>query len=376
MSKIFDELNRQKERLFEKHPDLRRLRVIPLSQTGMSFEEISDFIEEVWRDYYGDAARIFYTPQLIEWLLPNFENDKTSLAVIDPLTSEPAALFLSFDRVLSLRNGRQIKAAIRSGLSVHPQRKGKRLGSLLTIENMINYLTLGYDLCADWYDIRESGKGGAIRISQNIWGGGDLAGITVSGKTLNLDTAQKYQSLNSIERTVIRLNSLVNPITLKPDLPYVSQSIQDIAEVLAFYDRCTLNRPLRRHFAEKELLRQLTYHKDGFVFLLKDSGGIKALVNGYNNRISERDAVAYLDMVLFDSHLSFSKKRNFMRHVESKIYDDHGAFAIVLFASGINENMLKYGYIPFEKQAVAIFPLKEGIAIEPDALKGIFLDVK
>jgi hypothetical protein len=38
--------------------------------------------------------------------------------------------------------------------------------------------------------------------------------------------------------------------------------------------------------------------------------------------------------------------------------------------------MLKYGYIPFEKQAVAVFPLKEGIAIEPDALKGIFLDVK
>jgi hypothetical protein len=66
MIKTLDILKAQKQKLFEKNPDLEKTKVLTLEQAGCSFKDISTFIEFCFDHDYQGETRMRFTPELID----------------------------------------------------------------------------------------------------------------------------------------------------------------------------------------------------------------------------------------------------------------------------------------------------------------------
>ena len=74
MIRTGEDLQRQKEALFRKHPDLGELRTVTVPEAGWDHRRTSDFIESCWRDYYGaEEARVVFSPEFLEWQFPELD---------------------------------------------------------------------------------------------------------------------------------------------------------------------------------------------------------------------------------------------------------------------------------------------------------------
>ena len=369
-----DRINNYKKSLYIKNPELENIELVVLKDTGLMTNEISEFIEASWNDTYGDEARLVYSPDFIKWLLENSKNLDISFAVKNKKNNELAGIFLGLSRNVITDNNDILKCAIHTGLSVKPSYKNKGIGAFILLERLYLLKKKQFDLAFDWYDIRKDKQGSAFQISKKnpLM---SYAFVNVNGKTFDIAKAEKYQALNIFEKSVLKLNLFINrPQTKKLD--GISSDLKNIDEMMALCSLCNAHRPLCRHFTKDEFIKQLNGCKQNILIVLEKDGKPKAILQGFKNKINNEDAVAYLDMVLFHPDLTFREKRNFLREAEYRIENEHHCFSAIVLDSATNENLLKYGYLPFEKQAIACFPISEKHFPGKKELKKIFLDLK
>jgi hypothetical protein len=75
MAVSLEDVKRQKDALLKKHPELKDLHVVPLCDSGLSYQELSDFIENCWRYNYGDQVRMSFCPEFLEFIVGPLKSD-------------------------------------------------------------------------------------------------------------------------------------------------------------------------------------------------------------------------------------------------------------------------------------------------------------
>ena len=78
MAVDLQDVEMQKDALLKKHPELKDLHVVPLSDSGLSYKELSNFIEKCWTYDYEDKPRIVFSPDLLEFTIPEIKSDRVS----------------------------------------------------------------------------------------------------------------------------------------------------------------------------------------------------------------------------------------------------------------------------------------------------------
>lgn len=71
MIRTLEDLSRQKEALFRKHPNHRDLRIVTLQEAGWDHRQLSGFIESCWRDYYRpEESRVIFSSEFLARQMP------------------------------------------------------------------------------------------------------------------------------------------------------------------------------------------------------------------------------------------------------------------------------------------------------------------
>jgi hypothetical protein len=129
MLKTSDHLNRQKEFLLQKHPDLSGVEIRQAKAVLPSTAGLADLIDRCWAHTYGQQERFLYNPDYLQWVFGvNGLPSPVSLTAVE--NGEIVGIFLFTPRNL-LYKGQRFNTGICSGLSIRPDRSGRGVSQYL-----------------------------------------------------------------------------------------------------------------------------------------------------------------------------------------------------------------------------------------------------
>jgi hypothetical protein len=379
MIRTLEDLNRQKEALFQKHPELHQYKCCRISEIGISLDELKGFIWECWQTDYQQGATIVSEP-FIEWIIGDgCLHELSSLAILNE-HEEVLGVVLGIKREYEWY-GTRFPSVLNTGFSVDPQYRGQGICQYLRLSYLDANLRQGYPLTVGWFDSRHNQPGTAhylyAKKNEAIH-----ADIPFYGKTLDYNMAVRQGQLSTLQKIYLRLSTFIFPLIKKNSLGkhYVEECREcDLQRYLTLLGSSVQQAPLKRVFSERELSRQLFYKQgelETISYCIKQNEKVLGLIYGYKNRVSIDSYVLQLDGVILSAELNYLEKRFFFGCVEGKVYRDRKCFAIIGIRTVFSENPLPYGYLPFSKQTLEVVNNSDQFGITPDCIKRSFLALR
>jgi hypothetical protein len=353
MAKTKQEIDQSLDRLISKNPHLNQVKVLPLNQSGLSYNQISEFIESSWRIDYGDETRMTFTPSFLEYNMDNPNAENISIAAFQG--SQLAGIVLGFEQNFAFN--KIIKGCICTGFSVLPELRGKRIAQLLSLKQMDLIIDNGYNFLIYWLDTRHTWEGSSFKIFSKKFE--YLADYPMYAKSFDYEKTIQINQLKAYEKGWIKLIQKIFPS--RDNLPVGFgidvYSTQDEKECFEFINEFSSRKKMTRYFSENEFDRKMSFKKsdlNSIALILHQNNKIFGLIYGFTNPVQHKDSFFQYDGMIFHPDLTWSVKRKFISAVENYIIRELGCFSAVLPGSITDEQMVKYGYFPVISQALAV----------------------
>jgi hypothetical protein len=276
MAVSLEDVKRQKRALLDKRPELRELRMVPLCDSRLSYQELSDFIENCWRHDYGDQARIVFSAESLAYNIPDLQSEKIStVAKMDGLL---IGLVLGIETDLTC-DGRVIRAFIGTGLSTDPNSRARGISQLLWLNSIEQFLENHASLAFTWLDVRHAWAGSSYSTY-----GADPSKVHFKrivdfyAKAIDCQKSAAVGKLSAFERLGIRSANLMFPA--KMDLPghfeLETGSHAAAGEYADFIHEFQADNDIRRYFPEEELARRISFSQgrvNGVALAVRGGGG-------------------------------------------------------------------------------------------------------
>ncbi len=350
-TQILKHIREAKARLVRKHPELETLELCTLSESGLSHEAVSEFIEKCWQHDYADQSRINFSPEFLAYNLPDPGQDEISMVARNNRCI--AGIVLGFPIYLMHRN-EIMECVIGTGLSTLPDFRGQGLSQLLVLSVDRKAFLKGSRHMFTWFDGRHSWNGSSYEVfvgRKKVW---CATGVQILAKSLDYIAANQVEKLNCFEKICVKATMRLFPAGNKLRLGYdlVPLTENDLEACHRFYLKNQTGNPYKRYLSREALWKKATYHEGpirSVVFLMKKNKRIKGLIFGFTNPVGSGKRYFQVDSVLFEG-LSYSERRLFMAAIEHVLLHDFKCFSVVIPASVANLNLMKHGYFPVTKQ--------------------------
>jgi hypothetical protein len=103
---------------------------------------------------------------------------------------------------------------------------------------------------------------------------------------------------------------------------------------------------------------------------------VQALMYGFTNPVKDEDNYFQVDGLIFHPGLSYAQKRRILASFEKIIADQYGSFSIVVPGNVSTDNLMKFGYLPVEKQALCLVCENGEIDIKNRRMDKLFLELR
>jgi hypothetical protein len=373
-------LHSQKEALFRKHPDLKEFRIVTVREAGWDYGRASDFIETCWRDYYGaDESRVVFSPEFLEWQLPELDG----ICVLDRDGRQVGCL-LVFPRSYQNAGAGVERFTFGSCLSILPDVRGRGIAQLMVLAVQELDLENGRSFSCCYIDRRKNGSGSSYR----LWGTRRSRAyahipIPLLAKAFDWRKSQKYGQLNPLAAAVLRGAQKLFPSRLGcvfPDGRRVREGAAvHLAAVRELFDAADRSLSVRRVYGDEEVVRMIAFRKGAFHalshLLLDEKGRADGFLCGYKFPLGERDYACFVDGIVFRPGLPYRLKRSFLSECEGRLRDREGCVGVTLLSTASRENLLQYGYVPFDSQ-ILLMDLYAGTDLSSRNLRNLRIELR
>jgi len=381
MAVNLQDVERQKEALFKKHPKLNDLRIVHFCDAELSYRELSDFIEKCWRHDYGDQARIVFSAESLAYNIPDLQAEKISTAA--EMDGRLIGLVLGIETDFAF-DGKVIRAFIGTGLSTDPNSRARGISQLMWLNSIEQFLENHASVAFTWLDVRHGWAGSSYSTY-----GGDPSKVhfkkivDLYAKAIDREKTAAVGKLSGLERLGIQATSVMFPA--KIDLPRhfeLEAGSRAVARDYAdFIHEFQGDNDIKRYFSEDELGRRISFSKgrvNGVALAVRGGvwGQVQALVYGFTNPVKDGDNYFQVDGLIFHPDLSYTHKRRILSSFEKTISDRYGSFSIVVPGNVSTDNLIKYGYLPVEKQALCLVCENGDIDIKNQRMDKLFLELR
>jgi hypothetical protein len=365
MIRTLEDLNRQKETLFQKHPNLRDLRIVKLQEAGWDYRRLSDFIESCWRDYYRpEESRMIFSPEFLEWQMPELQG----ICALDQ-DGRYIGCILSFPRSYSQDNRMNLETfSVISCLSIVPNVRGSGIAQLLSFLIQEIDAKRGYSFSCSYLDQRKNSSGSSFQ----LWGTRKSRMHTINkipllAKSFDWRKSRKYGQLNIFLTLAARGIQLLFPSRRGHAFPggrsVQTGALEHLSAVRDLIDAADRLLPIRRIYDDEELSRMIHFRKNAFhvlsYCLLNGDSRADAFLFGYKLPLGERDCAFFADGIIFRPGLPYSLRRSFLSECEGRLRYEEGCIGATLVCTASPESLLKYGYVPFDSQVLVVEPYVE-----------------
>ena len=348
-------IEKAKSFLLKNNEVLSSLVVEPLCDSNVTVQQLSDFIEACWTRDYGSEGRIIFSPELIEFNIPDIKKD--SISIVGKIDGHLVGVFLFFP--MFYRIGEDvISSGIVTGLSTHEELRGKRVSQFLVLcieENLINH-EIGF--AKFWLDDRHNTGGSSYQTykkgkKRTEWN----KTVSLYAKPFDVKKLTRAAKLSSVEKAGAKFMQWRFPS--KMDLPkgYQIHGFRkgDTDHWLRFISENQPKGVLRRHFSAAELERKLSYSKgrtEPIAFRAEREGATHGVIYGFTVPFGDSESYAQIDGIIFNPRLSQSDKRKIVGSWERAIIDEYGCFSSAIPASATPENLADFGYVKLMTQTL------------------------
>lgn len=375
--RTLEDLKREKDTLFRKHPALRDARLLPLRETVWSYPKLSAFIERCFNHDYGNDSRIRFTPEFLEWNMPV----PLGVCALDD-RDRWLGCVLSFSGTYR-HDGETRGYAIETGLSTIPEMRGRGFAQLLDLTYNETRLASGSGFSVYWLDSRQSSKGNSNLILERKGETLCIQPHPLIGKSLDCRKARVHGGLNAVAYAAVWTAQQVFPSRrgrLFPGgyrlAPYSAACMDGYLALIEAVDR---RKRFRRVYDREELTRLLNFHKNAFhtlCYSLNDGGGTPwALLYGYKLPLKDGVWTFCSDGMIFHPELTWRLKRLFLSECEGILRDEEGCIGVTLVGTAAEEPLWKYGYVPFESQGLG-FELHAEPELTAHDLRGLRIELR
>lgn len=339
----------REHQLIIKHPELSNMSVFPLEKTDLKLEELSDFIEMCWMHDYGLEPRIRFSPEFLEW---NMGKNLSGMAVRGS-TGELLGVYLCFERYYCLK-GRTRAYAFETGLSVHPNHRGKGIGQWLAIALKKMMVDKGVDFYLTWYDTRHNLPGSSFQIFTANTSGSDTSAHTgILLRILNFNKALDYLASNAFEVLCLKLKTRFFANPLKKRLPdgytlegFREERLSDYHDFMLRYQSVSKSWLIP---AAKDFMRwqQERYNAARF-YALREKSSDRVLGVYFGHKIPLDDNWFYFqaDGILTDPDIDEKVAEAFFKNVEIRLNKDGLCMGVSAIETVCENNLWQYGYLP------------------------------
>ncbi|MHB8772600.1 MAG: GNAT family protein [Syntrophales bacterium] len=374
-------LLRQKETLLRAHPDLREIRVVTVQEAGWDHRQASAFIESCWRDYYrAEESRVVFSPEFLEWQLPELHG----ICALDR-DGRPAGCLVAFPRSYRMQGRDGVERfTLGSCLSILPNLRGRGIAQLMVLAVQELDMENGRSFSCCYIDRRKSGSGSSYR----IWGtprsrAYSLSRISLLAKAFDWRKARTYGRLNFLATAVVRGAQKLFPSRRGRAFPnglrVHAGSGEHLPAVRELLDAADRSLPARRVYGDAELTRMIVFRKNTFhalsYVLLDEQGRADGFLFGYRLPVGERDSAYFADGVVFRPGLPYRLRRSFLSECEGRLRDGEGCVGLTLLSTASPENLLKYGYVPYDSQ-IRGMDLYVGTGLTPRNLSDLRIELR
>jgi len=297
--KTEEDIQRQKEILIEKHPNLKKFSVIPARDAFSDFKAIASFVDDSWQDSYKEQERFDYNEDYLKWVFgkDGFNSEK-SIAVKDQM-GNICGVFMFTPRTLN-ENGTNIKTGIQTALSISPDAKGLGLAQLLHLESQLQGIT-DLDSQFYWYDSHVKANPPSHEIFTKLESDHFVkhGQFPLSVKPLDYQRVVENTKLNVFEKLGLRV--LSGHPTKLPVIEFIDSS--NLGEVTSYLNG------FNRIFTPDELSNYADFSGDQTKFTsagiaLRKQEKIKGVAVGYTLDVigKTKDTAFFLDLLASDPY--------------------------------------------------------------------------
>jgi hypothetical protein len=156
-------------------------------------------------------------------------------------------------------------------------------------------------------------------------------------------------------------------------------ALEHLPAVRGLFDEADGSLPIRRVYDDGELSRMIHFRKNAFhalsYCLLDEDGRAEGFLYGYKLPLGEGDCAFFVDGIVFRTGLSYALRQRFLSECEGRLWEEEGCIGTTLAATACPENLLKYGYVPFERQVLGVEPYVE-MDLSPKNLRGLRIELR
>jgi hypothetical protein len=348
-------IEKSKNFLLKNNEGLRSLTIEPLCDSNVTVEQLADFIETCWTRDYGSEGRIIFSPEFIEFNIPDIKKD--CISIVGKIDGQLVASFLFFP--MNYRIGEAvIRAGIVTGLSTHEKLRGKRVSQFLVLCIEDNLINNQISFAKFWLDNRHHHEGGSYQTykkekKRTEWN----KTVSLYVKPFDVKKLSAATKLSSIEKAGAKFMQWRFPS--KMNLPRGCEILQfrkrDMDDWLNFINSNQPKGYLSRYFTGNELEHKLTYCKGrtrAAALRVVRGGVTQGVFYGFTVPIGDSDSYIQLDGVILHRGLSRSDKRKIIGSCERTIIDEYGCFSSAMPASATPENLADFGYVKLITQTL------------------------
>jgi hypothetical protein len=202
-------------------------------------------------------------------------------------------------------------------------------------------------------------------------------------KAFDWRKSQKYGQLNFLATAVVRGAQKLFPSRLGRVFPGgrrvregAEVHLPAVRELLDAADRAL---PVRRVYGDEEVSRMITFRKNTFhalsYLLITEEGSADGFFFGYKLPLGERDYACLADGIVFRPGLPYRLRRSFLSECEGRLRDREGCVGVTLLSTASREDLLKYGYVPYDSQ-ILLMDLYVGMDLSPGNLRNLRIELR
>jgi len=237
--------------------------VVPLCDSGLSYLELSDFIERCWTNDYEDQVRMSFCSEFLEFIIGPIASD--SFSAVSLMRGCLVGLVLVIPHGFADGEQKQrYHGYIGTGLSTDSGYRGKGISQSLYLAFVSNVLKSSGNLGFVWLDIRHAWAGSSYSTY-----GGDPSKVHYKrivdfyAKAIDYQKSAAIGKLGRLERLGIRTTTLLFPpkIDLPKGLELETGSLSAARDYGDFIHEFQGDNDIKRYFSEEELARRISFSK-------------------------------------------------------------------------------------------------------------------
>ncbi|MCG8618690.1 MAG: GNAT family N-acetyltransferase [Desulfobacterales bacterium] len=345
---------KQERQLTERHPELLEMEVTPLDESGLHLEELSGFMESCWTHDYGREPRLRFSRTFLAW---NMGERLTGLMARD-VAGKLVGVVVYFKRGYQ-QDGTVRYYAIETGLSVHPDCRGRGIGQWLVLRLRQMIREAGIDFSISWYDSRHNQPGSSfLTLAEKRSREGNAVLVTLLGRVMDYAGTVQYGGFSPFERAVLRLTSAVFPYVDSPDLPvkfrvngWSEKKFYRYLDLVAEVQSCT------RSGLAPDAGSFLRWGRGGRFYALEKrsekNGRVYGLFFGHKVLLENNRFYFQADGIFLSPELSLGEKSAFLRYVEQILCEKERCIGVTVSETGGNPGWY-HGYLPVASQVLSM----------------------